>query len=263
MNSIRNQASHLGNPVSYNFGFLLLLILILVSLPACMIQDFATEPVDERFKIKGSGVLITETRDLPFFHSISFNTVGLVTISPGFEQHLEITIDDNIVEYLSLYVENERLIIELNSDITLSEYDLLIEATMTDLKSLATNSAGSIKGLDTFEENKINLVTNSAGNISLDLNATQVNSMINSAGSLFISGRTTYHNSMLSSAGSLSAFELETETTIIMVNSAGSAQVNVSKLLDVTINSIGCVFYKGYPKMIQNINSIGCVISSN
>jgi hypothetical protein len=263
MSTKQHQASHIGHPVSFSHCLLIILILITLILPACVVQDWSTEPIDQRVKIKGSGVLISEERELPFFHSISMNTVGLVTISPGSEQHLEVTSDDNIMEYISIRVENDRLIIELDNDVTLSEYEILIDVTMTELKSLVTNSAGSIKGLNTFEENNVNLTINSAGNISLDLKANQLNSMINSAGNLLLSGQVTYHNAILSSAGNLSAFDLATETTVVLINSAGNAQVTVSKLLDVTINSVGCVYYKGYPEIIQNINSIGCLISAN
>jgi len=258
-----NQASHNGHLESLAKYILLGIILFSLILQSCMVQDWSTEPETERTKIKGSGNLITEERDVPYYHSISMNTAGLVTITDGTKQHIEVTVDDNVMEYLSIRVENEMLIIEVVSDVSLSEYELIVDVTMTDLKSLITNSAGSIKGLTTFEEDQVNLMINSAGNISLDLIANQLNSMINSAGNLVLSGQVANHHTMLSSAGNLSAFGLNTETMVILVNSAGNAQVTVSKLLDVTINSVGCVYYKGYPELIKHINSIGCVISAN
>jgi len=243
----------------------LVAVLIIVScfFSACMIQDLSTEPESERTKVKGSGHLISEERELPYFNSISMNTAGLVTISPGAEQYIEVTVDDNIMEHLAIRVRDEMLIIEVVSDASLSDYELTIDVVMTDLKSLITNSAGSIIGKNTFEEDHINLMVNSAGSISLNLIANQLNSMINSAGNLLLSGRVTLHNSMLSSAGNLCAFDLNTETTVIILNSAGNAQVTASKLLDVTINSVGSVYYKGNPEIIQRINSVGCVISAN
>lgn len=243
----------------------LLMVSILISLilPACIVQDWSTEPENDNLKIKGSGNLISEEMDVPYFHSISMNTAGLVTVTQGTEQHIEVTVDDNIMEHLSIRVHTDELIIEVVRGVSLSEFELTIDVIMTDLKSLVTNSAGSIKGINTFEEDQINLMVNSAGNIILDLKAYQLNSMINSAGNLLLSGQVTHHNAMLSSAGNLSAFDLYTETTVIMINSAGNAQVTASKLLDVTINSVGCVYYKGDPVLIQRINSIGRVISAN
>jgi hypothetical protein len=134
---------------------------------------------------------------------------------------------------------------------------------MTDFDALVTNSAGSIRGLNTFVEDEITLMINSAGNIYLDLVAGQLNSICNSAGNLLLSGQVTDHHVMLSSAGNLFGFELMTVTSTIILNSAGSAQVSVSNLLDVTINSVGSVYYKGNPDVIQHINSIGRVFSAN
>jgi len=248
---------------SSNLYIIILIMVVSFILPACLIEDLSTGPENERTRIKGSGVLISEEIVLPYFNSISMNTAGLVSITSGTDQHVEVTVDDNIIEYLSIRVEDEVLVIEVVKDVSLSKFRLTVDAMMTVLRSLVTNSAGSIKGENTFEENQINLMVNSAGSISLDMKANQLNSMINSAGNLFLSGEATHHNTVLSSAGNLSAFDLHSNTTTILLNSAGNAHVTVSELLDVTINSVGCVYYKGHPQVIQNINSIGCVVSAN
>jgi hypothetical protein len=167
------------------------------------------------------------------------------------------------MEYLLIQVQDNELTIEVVRNVSLSNFELTIDISMTDLERLVTNSAGSIRGLNTFEEDQVTLIINSAGNIFLDLEANQLNSICNSAGNLFLRGQVTDHNVLLSSAGNLFGFELMTDTTVIMLNSAGSAQVYVLKLLDVTINSVGSVYYKGHPQVIQDINSIGCVIPSN
>ena len=263
MNNQNNFKSHIRNLVSYKNYVLLSLLIISFTLPSCMIEDLATKPHIDNTKVRGSGDLISEQLDLPYFNSISMNTAGLVEIESGSDQEVQVSVDDNIWEHIIIRVQDEELIIEVEQGISLSDFDLTVEVRMTDLKALTTNSAGSIRGLNTFEEDQIRLMINSAGSISLDLIANQLNTLINSAGSLLLSGEVAYHNSMLSSAGSLSAFGLQTETTVIMLNSAGNAHVSVSELLDVTINSVGSVYYKGNPEIKQKINSIGSVISAN
>jgi hypothetical protein len=244
--------------------FLIFVTLVFtLMLSSCVIHEISTEPEKNHLKIRGSGIVVSKEIDLPYFNSIAMNTAGLVTVSSGNEQYIEITVDDNVLEYISISVENEVLIIETVDNIALSDYELTVDVVMTDLKLLFTNSAGSIVGLTTFKEDQVSLMINSAGNISLDVEANQLNSMINSAGNLFLSGKVISHNSLLSSAGNLMAFDLQTENTMIMINSAGNANVSVSELLEVTINSVGCVYYKGYPQIIQEINSLGRVISAN
>jgi hypothetical protein len=232
-------------------------------LSSCVIHDLSTEPENNHRKIRGSGMTVSKQIYLPYFNSIAMNTAGLVTISSGNEQYTEITVDDNVLEYISISVENEVLIIENVDNVALSDYELTVDVVITDLKSLVTNSAGSIMGLTAFKEDQLSMMINSAGNISLDVETNQLYSMINSAGNLVLSGKVNSHNSILSSAGNLMAFDLQTKNTMIMINSAGNANVTVSELLEVTINSVGCVYYKGYPQIIQEINSLGRVISAN
>ena len=238
-------------------------IILLFIFSSCMTGDLATDPWGAQLRIKGSGNLVSEEIDVPYYHSISMNTAGLVTITQGTKQHVQVTVDENIMEYLIIRVLDDELIIEVVNNVTLSDYELTIDVSMTDLESLVTNSAGSIQALNTFQEDEVMLMINSAVNIYLDLEAGQLNSICSSAGNLYLSGYVTDHNVMLSSAGNLFGFELMTETTSIILNSAGSAQVFVSKLLDVTINSIGSVYYRGNPDVIQQINSIGRVFSAN
>jgi len=257
----RSMRELLSTPIKI-FPFLTTVVFVLL-LSSCFVHDLSTEPGDEHKSIKGSGITISEERDLPFFNSISMNTAGLVTTSSGDEQFVEITVDDNVMEYISVYVRDQVLVIETINHVSLSDYDLTVDVVMTDLRSLTTNSAGSIQGLNTFEEDRINLTINSAGSIILDLNVSELNTMINSAGSMLLSGEAVCHHSILSSAGNLLAFDLKTDTTMIILNSAGNASVWVLDLLEVTINSVGCVYYKGHPRIIQDINSIGCVISAN
>ena len=252
-----------NNQRSRGLFILISVIISLFILSSCSVNDLGTGPDNEQNKIEGSGEFITEEIEVPYFHSISMNTAGLVNIRQGTEQTVIVTVDDNIMDYLIVRVQDDELIIEVINNVTLSNYELAIDVSMTDLESLVTNSAGSIRGLNTFEEDRVNLMVNSAGSIFLNLIVDQLNSVSNSAGNLFLSGQANKHNAMLSSAGNLSAFELATDTTTIILNSAGSAEVFASELLDVTINSVGSVFYKGNPVIIQHLNSIGRVYSAN
>lgn len=250
------------NYVRKSLLFTLVCIALLNS--ACIIEKLSTCPDDcdeQSTRIKGSGNPVTEEIIVDYFHSVSMCTAGLVNVSQGAEQSVLVIVDDNILQYITVEVINQELVIAVVSGVSLTDYDLTVEVVMTDLKRLTTNSAGNIVGKTTFDADQVTLMANSAGNISLNLFANQLHSIVNSAGNLVLSGEVNTHNAMLSSAGNLIAFDLYTDTSFIMINSAGNAQVRVSSLLDVTINSAGSVYYKGNPTVIQRINSIGRVYS--
>jgi len=213
--------------------------------------------------IKGSGNIIEQERTVPFFNSINHATVGQVNLTYGNTQQVIVNADDNIQQYVRTNVQDNTLQINIDSEYGLTDFTLSIDIIMTDLKSLAANSAGNIRSTNTFIADNVYLHLNSAGNIQLNLETKDLHSNISSAGNLFLRGKADNHYAGLYSAGNLYAYDLETSTCIIGVNSAGSAFINVNDYLDATLTSLGSVFYTGYPQITQSINSIGRVINSN
>lgn len=249
-------------PVTY---FILLIIMIIFN-TSC--DDNSCPVCNESHNwntnnIKGSGNIIEEERTVPFFNSINHGTVGQVNITYGNTQQVIVSADDNIQQYVRTKVQDNTLQISIDSEFGLTDFSLTIDIVMTDLKSLSANSAGNIKSTNTFFADDVYLYLNSAGNIQLNLETKDLHSNISSAGNLFLRGKTDNHYAGLYSAGNLYAYDLETITSIVSVNSAGNAFVNVSDFLDATLTSLGSVFYIGYPQITQSINSIGRVVNSN
>lgn len=245
------------------FAYLLTILALLILNMFCTVHDSPTSPRISDGSIWGSGHYVTEIRTLPDFHSVEMSTAGNVNITYGTEQDVAITVDDNILKYITIAVHNGKLIIGVTPNTRLSNYNLTVNLTMTDLEELTTSSAGSIVGKNRFSADHVRLILNSAGNISLELEAEELNSSLSSAGNLFLSGSVVEHRSTLSSAGSLHAFNLNTDKTLITLNSAGNAEVYVTQLLDAGLFSVGSLFYKGNPKIISNITSLGRIINAN
>ena len=80
---------------------------------------------------------------------------------------------------------------------------------------------------------------------------------------MFLNGNADIHYAGLYSAGNLFAYDLETKTTMISLNSAGNAFINVSDYLEATLTSAGCLYYVGYPQINQSTSSLGRVVNSN
>ncbi|KAA3611166.1 MAG: DUF2807 domain-containing protein [Calditrichaeota bacterium] len=218
---------------------------------------------DDKDKIHGSGNVIAEEREMPQFHSINHATVGLVKLTYGDSLKVVVTTDDNILEYIKTEVVNEELIISIESDKSLSNFDLTFDITIPELKSLKTSSAGNIDGQNKFYVDKVDFVLTSAGNISLELEAEEIYSDLFSAGNLLLKGSANLHIANLYSAGNLVANSLSTDTTHITLNSAGNAHVNVSDYLNATLNSAGSLYYTGHPEIVSRLTSIGRIYNSN
>lgn len=214
--------------------------------------------------IKGSKILVTEVRSLPIIHSVHIATAGKVIISQGPEQEVSVTVDDNIMQYIETKVSNGTLVIGIEKNISVNDFDLTVNIKMSDLEALTTSSAGTIEGNTTFIADNVSLVLNSAGNIMLDLEADRLLSILSSAGNLFLDGTVTNHHAVVSSAGNLHAFNMIADSTTVTVSSAGNAEVYVTDFLDAIISSVGSVYYKGNPASIhETVTSLGRLVNSN
>lgn len=246
-------------------GFFLLLSIVIIFISGCDDSSCPTSPYGDSTKhnIYGSGNITTEERTVPFFNSIHHATVGQVNITYGNTHQVTVITDDNIQKYVKTEVKGEELFIYIESDSGLSNFKLTINIKVTDIKSITTSSAGNIKSTNTLISDKLAVNILSAGNISLDIETKELHSNLFSAGNLFLTGKTVNHYSGLFSAGNLQAFNFKTDTTIISINSAGNAFVNVSDLLDATLTSAGSLYYKGHPQIISRVHSIGNIVNSN
>jgi hypothetical protein len=233
---------------------------ILLIFSACSENNDVTSIPRE---IHGSGDLVSETRPLPGFNSIVANMVAYVELTPGASQEVVVTSDDNIIEYIVTPVYDGILYISLQDGIQLSDFTLDLEITVTDLEAVIINSATIVEGSDSFDVDELLFEMNSAGNINLVINADEVYSDNNSAGTIELSGAASRHNAAVSSVGPLRAFDLETDTTIVSANSIGNAYIKANLFLHATINSIGSIYYRGYPEIQLYDNSTGRLVNAN
>ena len=244
-----------------NARLLSVFLFLLLLNSSCLIIDVSDSFKNDR--ITGSGYLITEQRTLPEFNSVEMSTAGKVYITYGTEQEVSVVVDQNIAEFITTSVHNGKLYIGTEHGVSLSNYKLIINLTMTDLEELVTSSSGDIIGKNKFTADRVGLVTNSSGDICLDLDADRLNTRISSSGDIYLSGSVVLHEATISSSGDLYAFNLVTSTTKINISSSGNAQVYASRLLDVRISSSGDLYYKGYPTIYKSISSSGRIYDSN
>jgi len=213
--------------------------------------------------IKGSGYLVTESRELVSFNAVHIATAGLVNLTQGDSQSVDVTVDDNLMEYIRLTVSNKILVIDIEPGNSLKNMHLTIDISLPELKLLQTSSAGCFVGKNTFNCNDLNIFSSSAGNIFLNLNANHLYTNLSSAGNASLSGTVSTHDAIISSAGGLHAFSLNTDTTTISLSSAGNAEVFVSDVLNATLSSAGSLFYKGNPVINATVSSMGVIVNAN
>jgi hypothetical protein len=193
--------------------------------------------------VKGSGNVVTETREVSGFDAISLQGMGSVIVDQNGSESLLISADDNFLPYLKTVVRGNTLYIETSEEAETVVFtdvsDLTFRISAANLEAIELAGAGSIEVND------------------LDTETWRVT--MPGAGSINVSGRTNDQTVELKGAGSYNAEDLESREATVRSAGAGSAVVRVSDKLDVTIDGLGSVQYIGNPVVTQEINGLGSV----
>lgn len=237
----------------------LIVFLIILSLSCSDDDDNPVTPEG----IVGSGDIINMSLTLPEFYSIRNEIVATIEITSGDEQTVSMDVDDNIYDYITTTVSNGELIISKSPDVILSEYDLTLNITMTDLKKLTNDGVASIASTSTFSVDSVWLYLNGVGTIYLDLQADYLKTVMAGPSSVSLVGSAVNHVLTNTSVGSVYSFDFETDTTVVTLTGIGDASVYVNDYLRATITGIGSVYYQGEPTVEATITGTGGIEKDN
>lgn len=187
----------------------------------------------------GNNVPGTVTRSLGAFTEIVHYGIGLINITIGDTQSVQISGDANLLPFLGTTVTNGQLTIRPLVTSMAPQQPLVYTITMTDLTALALLGAGSatVSGLD---------------NESLAV-------ALNGAGHCTVAGQTELLNATLTGAGSFDARQLTAIDAVLFLAGAGNADVTVTDQLNVTLTGVGSVTYAGDPQVTHQVTGVGTV----
>jgi len=236
-----------------------LLILCSLALSACQIP-FVNVSV-----VRGSGDMKTETREVSGFNQIRLDGAGLLVISQGETESLEIKAEDNILPELTSDVRGSLLVLGTQEgfwkNTVMPTERIVYTLTVKDLQKITVNGAADIE-IGKLETSSIEIDFNGAGKISIeDLNAESVDVTIAGTGNVELAGEVDSQMITIAGAGNVKAGDLLTSTTTIEVSGFGNATIWVTETLDVTINGGGSLSYYGTPSVTQDINGAGNITS--
>ena len=209
------------------------IILLTLSVMSCSNDD----------TISGSGQLVTVSREVEEFDAIQNMGVIDVKVVHGDQQKLEITADDNLINYLISNVENGRLKLFLNDNYNYENINASVAITIKELKKVQNTGSGrmNISGIKT---NKFSIKNEGSGRIDVQGIADEFILDIEGSGDIY-------------------GFELDVEDCYAQIHGSGNLEISCAQLLDVEIEGSGNVFYKGSPTIDTEINGSGKVVNSN
>jgi len=214
----------------------------IVSVGLLLVVGLALVACDDGFSIgagvRGSGTVVTESRDVTSFDEIVVLGSGDVIVNVDGTESLTIEAEDNLMPLLTSNVRDGRL--ELGSDGSFSATKGIIYRI----------SAESLEGVE----------INGSGDVTAaQIDAASFDVTINGSGNVEPAGSSDELTVEINGSGDYKGEDLIAATGAVRVSGSGSALVNVTDSLDVDIAGSGDVAYMGDPTVTEDISGSGDV----
>ncbi|HET9110409.1 MAG TPA: head GIN domain-containing protein [Ktedonobacterales bacterium] len=188
----------------------------------------------------GSGVVVTESREVSGFTRIKLAGFGTLNITQTGTESLSITADDNILPHLTSEVVDGTLELGVKPRLSFRPMKhITYTVTVNSLDGIQLTGAGTVH--------------------ASGIQTQSLSVMISGAGDMTISGSAPLQTVKISGAGNYDASELQTESSEVTISGAGNARINASRTLNATVSGAGAVKYTGSPQVSQRITGIGSV----
>ena len=211
---------------------------------------------------RGSGKIITQTRNVQDFTKIRLSYPAQVFISQGETESLTIEADDNVAAAIRTQVVNGVLDIS-----NLHDHLMTISPTQTpkitivvkNLAELDFESAGEIQ-LDGLKTDALKMLMNGAGSVKLDnVQLSSLDCNLNGVGSVQASGAADTINVRVQGLGSFNGGDLHSQAAIVNLSGMGSATVWADNNLNADVSGMGSVNYYGNAQVSKTVEGLGSV----
>jgi len=212
-------------------------------------------------QVRGSGNVITEKRRVDNYHEIEVKGSMDVFLTQGPLEEAVIEADDNILPYLELVNEGDKLIVRTKRNTSISMRDeIKVRLTAPDITGLSLSGSGNIKLVNTLDNHsslKLNL--SGSGDISGAVHSPEVKASISGSGNIHVGGETRDLNISIAGSGDFEGKALMAENADVNIAGSGNADLHASVNLSAHIVGSGDVNYKGSPNVTSKVVGSGSV----
>lgn len=230
----------------------LLITISLFALAAAACSDILGE--------RGSGDVITETREVSGFAGIDLASQGRVEVELGDTERLVIEAEDNLMPLLTSEVEGGTLVLGTTENIDPTE-DLVYSVTTTGLDHIRLSGSGDIRAPNTAGDSLTLELTGSGSILLNDMEVEAVNAVISGSGDIELSGVAALLDGSITGSGRLQSEALSVERAEVSISGSGDAFVNVSDELVADVSGSGSIEYLGSPTVDSDVSGSGSVES--
>jgi hypothetical protein len=210
------------------------------------------------FGVRGSGVVVSESREVSGFDEIVLQGSGIVRVEVTGTDSLTIEAEENLLDYLTSDVDNGRLELGSNRSISPTE-QIVYTITASSLQALDVFGSGEITATG-LTGDVLEVEVSGSGSIEVpDLEANSISADISGSGDVELSGTAGNLDLSISGSGRFRGDALVTQSADVEVSGSGDAIVNVTDELDASVSGSGNVEYLGDPSVNASTTGSGDV----
>jgi hypothetical protein len=221
---------------------------------------------------RGSGIVVSETRDATSFTSIVLAGFGTVRLEQTGTDSVTVEAEDNLLPLLVTQVENGTLKLGVKPNVSVSPTrPVIYHVTVAHIDAIDIAGSGNIEAGALKAEN-FRATISGSGDVKVDaLGAVKVVSRISGSGGMKIdrlearelkcdisgsgnarfAGRADEVDLGISGSGSCHAAELQCRTLDVTIAGSGNATVNTAERLTADVSGSGSVRYVGNPRSVN------------
>ncbi|WP_196895978.1 head GIN domain-containing protein [Aureivirga marina] len=204
-------------------------------------------------KIKGNKNLITATREISYFQEIKSKGSFKVILTDGKQGEIEITAEENLMEYIITEVTDNKLSIHYKKGKNIQpRKEIIIKVPIKFINHLTLSGSGEIISEVPIENKEFSIVVTGSGDISLEeVESKNITATLSGSGNLDIAGETNKLKVRISGSADFEGKKLESDKVDITISGSGNATVYANNSLKARVSGSGDIYYKGNPKNID------------
>ncbi len=195
---------------------------------------------------RGSGNIITETRNVSTFTSVNASTSIDVDVQQGAETSVIVEADDNLIKYIETTVVGNELKIRLKNISIWNQATIKVHVIAPKYEGFTASASAEITGKNTVTStSKIKLKASSSANINVEVDAPSVDVDASSSADITVSGRTKEVMVDANSSALVELSKLQAETATAEASSSADVTIYASVKINAKANSSGDIKYTG------------------
>jgi hypothetical protein len=197
----------------------------------------------------GSGNLETEDYDFANFTRIEISSAFQFEIKQSSSYSINVTGDDNVIDYVQVSQEGQTLKIRLGTVTSLRLVTLRASVTIPQLRGLIVSGAsrGTVSDFNSTEG--LNITVSGASRVTGDITAGDVEFDVSGASTIQLEGSADDMIAGVSGASRLSLGDFTVNDANVNISGASTGTINLDGRLDANVSGASTLLYTGEPTM--------------